>query len=293
MLPTHGRYSYAPITERPFYRWPNGAGLAVYLALNVEHYAFGEGLAEDLVPGMEQPDVLNSSWREYGTRVGAWRLLDLFKEFDMPATILLNSAVCDHAPQLVRAMVDAGHEIAAHGRTNSESQAGLSENDERALIDLVTDGIAEAAGSRPTGWLSPWLAETKLTPDLLQEAGYTYLLDWCADDQPIWLAARGGRILSLPYAQEINDSAAIMGRFVGADDFADMIIDQVDEMLAQSAKQPLVLGVALHANIIGQPFRIRQLRRALKHIASLSDRVWLTRAAEIVAVAKAQPENVV
>ena len=197
MLPTHGRYGYAPITERPFYRWPNGAGLAVYLALNVEHYAFGEGLAEDLVPGMEQPDVLNSSWREYGTRVGAWRLLDLFREFDMPATILLNSAVCDHAPQLVRAMVDAGHEIAAHGRTNSESQAGLSEDDERALIDLVTDGIAKAAGSRPTGWLSPWLAETDLTPDLLQEAGYAYMLDWCADDQPIWLMARGGRILSL------------------------------------------------------------------------------------------------
>ncbi|MDH3663615.1 MAG: polysaccharide deacetylase family protein [Alphaproteobacteria bacterium] len=293
MLPTHGRYSYAPINERPFFRWPNGAGLAVYLALNVEHYAFSEGLAEDLVPGMEQPDVLNSSWREYGTRIGAWRLLDLFKEFDMPATILLNSAVCDHAPQLVRAMVDDGHEIAAHGRTNSESQAGLSENNERALIDLVTDGIARAAGSRPTGWLSPWLAETKLTPDLLQEAGYTYLLDWCADDQPIWLTTRGGRILSLPYAQEINDSAAIMGRFVGAAEFADIIIDQVDEMLAQSAKQPLVLGIALHANIIGQPFRIRHLRRALTHLNSLSERVWLTRAADIVAAVKAQPEQVV
>jgi peptidoglycan/xylan/chitin deacetylase (PgdA/CDA1 family) len=231
MLKSHGRYAYSPITKRPGYRWPNGAGLAVYIALNVEHYAFAEGLAEDLVPGMTQPDVLNASWREYGTRVGAWRLLDLFRSLDLPATILLNSAVCAHCPELVAAFRAEGYEIAAHGRTNSESQAGLWEEQERDLITQVTEAIAAAAGAPPVGWLSPWLSETDLTPDLLHEAGYKYLLDWCADDQPIWLKTRSGRTLALPYSQEINDSAAIMGRFASARDFADMIIDQVDEMV--------------------------------------------------------------
>ncbi len=289
MLAHHERYHYVSIRERPRFRWPNGAGLACYVALNVEHYAFGEGLAEDLVPGMTQPDVLNASWRDYGTRVGAWRLLELFDSLSLPSTILLNSEVCGHCPGLVAAMVDAGHEIAAHGRTNSESQAGLSEDEERALIDTVTRTIEEAAGERPRGWLSPWLAETAHTPDLLAEAGYDYVLDWCADDQPIWLATRGARLLSVPYSQEINDSAAIMGRFVGADRFADMIIDQVDEMVRQSERTPLVLGVAIHANIVGQPFRLRQLRRALEHLRSLGDAVWATRAVDVANFVLARP----
>lgn len=283
MLKSHGRYGYSPITERPDYAWPDGKRLAVYIALNVEHYAFDEGLAEDLVPDGSKPDVLNTSWREYGTRVGAWRLLDLFKSLDLPATILLNGEVCEHSPSLVTAFRDAGYEIASHGRTNSESQNGLSELHEKALIENVSDTIGSAVGERPAGWLSPWLAETYLTPDLLDEAGYRYVLDWCADDQPIWLKTRNGKILSIPYSQEINDSAAIIGRQVGATEFADMVIDQVDEMLEQSVDQPLVFGLAIHANIVGQPFRLRQLRRALNHVAGLSDQIWITRAGDIAA----------
>jgi hypothetical protein len=130
--------------------------------------------------------------------------------------------------------------------------------------------------------LSPWIAETERTPDLLHEAGYRYLLDWCMDDQPVWMATRSGRILALPYPQELNDSAAIIGRQVGAQDFADMVIDQFDEMLEQSrARQPLVMGIALHAMIAGQPFRVRALRRALEHISVRRDRCWLATAGAI------------
>ncbi len=293
MLPGHGRYDYRPITDRPAYHWPNGARLAFYVALNVEHYAFGEGVAEDLVPGMSQPDVLNTSWREYGTRVGAWRLIDLLRSLDLPATILLNSSVCAHQPGLVAALSEAGYEFAAHGRTNSENQAGLSPEEERALVREVTDTIGDATGAVPRGWLGPWLGETPQTPDLLKEAGYHYILDWCADDQPIWLKTENGSLLSVPYSQEINDSAAIMGRFVSAADFADMIIDQVDEMLAQAEDQPLAFGLALHTNIIGQPFRLRQLRRALAHVAGLGDRIWITRAGDIAKWIQDQPERAV
>jgi allantoinase len=281
MLPSHGRYEYSSINQRPKWRWPNGSGLAFYIALNIEHYAFGEGLTEDLVPGMDEPDVLNTSWREYGTRVGAWRLLDLFRSLDLPATILLNSSVCDSQPDLVRTCVDHGFEIAAHGRTNSESQAKLKPQEERVLIGEAGDTIERSVGSHPVGWLGPWLGETPQTPELLKEAGYRYVLDWCADDQPIWLRTDNGRILSIPYSQEINDSAAIIGRQASASEFSDMIIDQVDELLESSAQHALVFGLALHTNIIGQPFRLRQLRRALQHVAKLREQIWITRACEI------------
>ncbi len=288
-LRRHDRYAYSPITARLPERWPGGKGLAVYIALNLEQYAWGEGLVEDLVPGIPAPDVLNNSWRDYGNRVGAWRLLDLFDSLELPVTLLINSELYGSCPQLVAAFRSRGAEIASHGRTNSEHQADLAEQEERALIDTVTREIARHEGQPPAGWLSPWIAETERTPDLLHEAGYRYVLDWCMDDQPVWLATRGGRLLSVPYPQELNDSAAIIGRHVDAHAFSTMVIDQFDEMLEQSqdGHAPLVMGIALHAMIAGQPFRVRALRRALQHIASHRERCWLTTAGAIAQAAEA------
>jgi allantoinase len=185
----------------------------------------------------------------------------------------------------VAAFRDYGAEIASHGRTNSQHQAALDEAAERSLIELVTNTIASHEGQPPAGWLSPWIAETERTPDLLHEAGYRYVLDWCMDDQPVWMKTRSGRILAVPYPQELNDSAAVIGRQVGAAEFADMIIDQFNEMLLQSQEQPLVMGIALHAMIAGQPFRLHHLRRALQHIASRRDECWLTTAGEVAKAA--------
>ena len=281
MLRTHGRYDYSPITRRRAFAWPGDTRLAVYVALNLEHYAFGEGRTEVLVSGMQEPDVLNYSWRDYGNRVGAWRLLALFDELELPVSLLVNSALYDHCPDLVAAFRARGDEVAAHGRTNSEAQSGLDEAAEKQLIAAVTERISRHEERRPEGWLGPWIAETPVTPDLLHEAGYSYLLDWCADDQPIWLTTRTGRILAVPYPQELNDFCAIVGRGVGAGEFADMVVDQFDEMREQSASEPLVMGIALHSYIVGQPFRLRQLRRALAHIAAHRDAVWLTTAGAI------------
>jgi allantoinase len=280
-LRQHGRYAYQPITQRPDFHWPGDRRLAVFVAVNLEHYAFGEGLVEDLVPNMPPPDVLNNSWRDYGNRVGAWRMLDLFQALQMPVSLLINSELYAACPQLIDAYRRAGAEIAAHGRTNSEHQGGLDEAAEKALIAEVTRAIAAHERQAPAGWLSPWIAETLHTPDLLQEAGYRYLLDWCMDDQPVWLRTRSGHILSLPYPQEINDSAAIMGRQVGADEFADMVIDQFDELLRQSRDQPLCMGIALHAMVIGQPFRMKHLRRAMEHLQRHRDQCWFATAGDI------------
>ncbi len=273
----HGRYAYRAITGRPDYYWPGGKRLAVYVALGVECYAFGEGMVENLVPGgAAAHDVLNASWREYGNRVGAWRILDGMNRLGLPLTILMNSAVYQEAPSLAAAFRTSGCEIVAHGRSNSDTMAGMSEAEERAYIGGVTETIRAAEGKPPAGWASPWIAETPTTPDTLQEAGYRYLLDWCMDDQPIWLNTRGGRLLSVPYSQEINDSSTIIGRMASATTFADMIVDQFEQLRADSDGQPLVMSVILHSFIAGQPFRLRPILKALAHIAATRDALWLT-----------------
>src|SRR3984957_14331315 len=275
-LRTHTRYAYSPIVRRAPFRWPNGARLAVYFALGLEQYAFGEGLTEDLVPGIAPPDVLNNSWRDYGNRVGAWRILEAFHQKGIPLAILLNRALWEHAPELLETCHAAGCEMIAHGYSNSDTLAGMAEADEAAYIRRVAAQMKELTGNAPAGWASPWIAETALTPDLLQEAGFSYLLDWCMDDQPVWMTTRAGRILSVPYSQELNDSSAIIGRHVGAEEFSGMIIDQFEEMRATAGDQPLVMSVILHSFISGQPFRLRALRRALDHILKAGEPLWFT-----------------
>lgn len=279
VLPHHARFDYAPISRRPHYRWPNGAGLAVYLGFNIEHFAFGEGLGANIGPASPQPDVLNYAWREYGNRVGAWRCLELFEQLGMPAAALINTALYDHCPDLIQAFVARGDEIVGHGHTNAERQTMFDEEGERALIADCRDRILRESGVAPKGWLSPWISESRLTPDLLSECGYDYTLNWCHDDQPHRMRTRGGGALwSIPYPQELNDVPMIVARQMDAKDFAQMIVDNFDEMLEQSARQPLVMGIALHPYIVGQPYRLRHLRRALQHIAAARDegRIWMT-----------------
>jgi len=292
-LPTHGRYDYRPIKGRTKYEWPGGKRLAVYLGLNLEHFAFGEGLGAELAPGGPQPDVLNFAWRDYGNRVGAWRMLELFEALKFPASVLVNSSLYGYCPELVRAYAKRGDEIVGHGRSNSERQGTLSETEESKLIAETTAAIEKAHGRKPTGWLGPWISESKVTPDLLQEQGYVYLLDWCMDDQPVWFETRQGRILAMPYPQEVNDIPAIVARKMNADAFADMIVDNFDEMLEQSADGPLVMGIALHPYLVGQPYRLRHPRRALKHIAAKNQDVWLTKAGDIAAHCLKLPEGTI
>ena len=278
-LPGHERFPYQPITRRPDWRWPNGSKLAVYLGLNIEHFAFGAGLGACLGPASPHPDVLNYSWREYGNRVGAWRCLELFDQLGLPAAAILNTALYDHCPELVAACVQRGDELVGHGHTNAERQGSFSEAHERALLASCAARMESESGQRPAGWLSPWISESPLTPDLLAETGYRYTLNWCHDDQPVALRTRGGqRLWSIPYPQELNDIPMIMARQMDARDFFDLVLDNFEEMLAQAARTPLVMGLALHPYIVGQPYRLRHLRRALQRLAQARDegQVWFT-----------------
>ena len=291
-IPVSGRFDYSPITGRPDYVWPNGARLAVYIGFNLEHFAFGEGLGACIGPVSAQPDVLNYSWREYGNRIGAWRCLELFDQLAWPTAAIINTALYDHCPELVAAFVKRGDELVGHGHTNSERQNTLDEAAERALLAACRERIQAQSGTAPSGWLSPWIAETLYTPDLLVETGYSYTLNWCHDDQPLPMRTRSGqRLWSIPYPQEVNDIPAIMARQMDGRDFADLIIDNFDEMLVQSRHQPLVMGIALHPYIIGQPYRLRHLRRALEHMnkAREAGQIWVTTPGAIYKHVNTQP----
>jgi len=293
-LVSHGRYRYSAITRRPEFTWPGGRRLAVYLGLNLEHFAFGDGLGAELCPGGPPPDVLNYAWRDYGNRVGVWRLIDLFDELSLPASVLVNSSIYGYCPEVMDVFRARGDEVVGHGRTNSERQGVLAPDDEERLIAEATAIIARAEGRPPRGWLGPWISQSKITPDLLAEAGYTYLLDWCMDDQPVWFATRnGGRILSVPYPQELNDIPSIVGRKDSGEQFAKMITDTFEEMLAQSSKQSLVMGIALHPYLVGQPHRLRPLRRALQGIVARRDDLWITTAGAIAEFSITLPEGVI
>ncbi len=282
-LPEHGRYGYFPINERPQYSWPGGKRLAFHFATNIEGFAFGGALGHTIGAIPPQPDHRNQAWREYGLRVGAWNIFDMLDELGIPANHLVNTVLYRQAPQIFDRIRARGDEVIGHGRTNSERQGVMWEHDERKLIQEATDLLTKNEGKAPKGWMGPWLSNSHTTPDLLQEAGYTFLMDWPADDQPFWMKTRRGRILSVPYPIEINDAPQILARLGTASNFKESIIDQFEMQLELSQKYPIVMGISTHMMIMGQPFRLRHLREALRYIRNhpRADEVWFTTPGQI------------
>ncbi|MEG8024463.1 hypothetical protein QP162_08365 [Sphingomonas aurantiaca] len=164
------RYPYRPITDRADYDWPEGKRLAIYLGVNHEVFDFGGSLGAELAPSQTDPDVMNYAWRDYGNRVGAWRLFDLFDRLDLRTTALLNADILDRCPGLAEACRDRGDEIAAHGRTNAVAQGTMSLSDERSMIADVTQRLA-TLGVRPTGWLGPGSRKATIRPTCSPKRG--------------------------------------------------------------------------------------------------------------------------
>ena len=293
MLRNHGRYDYSNITKRPDYSWPGGKRLAVYMAFNIEAFGFGDGKGSAIAPPDQALSHSVYSWRDYGNRVGVWRLFDMMDELGIPIEAQMNTAIYDECPDIAERLRARGDEVVGHGITNSDEQGHLPEAAERALIQDATAAITRHEGAPPVGWMSPWLSNSDVTMDLLQEAGYRYVMDWTMDDQPVWLKTRQGRILSMPYPVEVNDNRALVWLRYSSEEFADMIVDQFDEMLEQSEGQPLVCPISIHPFSIGRPYRMRQFRRALKHILGHRDRIWLTRPRDICAHIESLPPGIV
>jgi allantoinase len=275
------RYEFSPIVDRPILRFPNGARVAVVVYVNLEHFPeerSGPAIVHQTA-GLK-PDPLNYGWRDYGQRVGIWRLMDSLDRHGIRGTACLNSEVCREYPRIIEEGARRRWEWMGHGRNNTEVLNGLAEADERALIEDALASIEGATGSRPRGWLSPFITATHHTADLLAEAGVEYFCDYSCDDQPFPVRVKHETLLAMPYSVECNDLPATLGLGLPASGFGELIRDQFDVLYSEGSRRPRVLPIALHTFIAGQPFRAKHLDAAFAHIAAHQD-VWFATAGEI------------
>ncbi|TCO28134.1 polysaccharide deacetylase [Kribbella steppae] len=281
-------FDYSPITERPRLTWPDGKRVAFYVGLNIEHF-LPDQPSTSIWPIDLAPDPLNHGWRDYGARVGIWRTMEILDRHGIRASVLLNSMVAEHNPQIIKAGVERDWAWLAHGKTNSILHTGFEPDEERKILTEIVDTIETATGSRPRGWMGPGLTETHNTPELLAELGLSYVLDWTNDDQPYRLNIPG--MLSVPYTVELND-LLIFPRGITGPEFVQMIKDQYDVLRRESDHGGRVMPLALHPFVIGQAFRAKYLDQALDFLASQTD-VWLTTSDEIAAhyTASLTPSN--
>lgn len=271
-------FDYSPITEREPIHWPDGKRVAFYVGLNIEHFyldlpstAIWEGTTS------LTPDALNYGWRDYGARVGIWRVIKALDKYGIRASALLNSDVGERYPQIIQAGKERDWAWLAHGSSNSHLHSGLSVEEERTALQDIVSTIEKTTGQRPRGWMGPGLTETANTPELF-ELGGQYVLDWTNDDQPYRLNVPG--MLSVPYSVELNDLGIFGSKGFTGPEFVQMVKDQVDQLYEDSADSGRVMALALHPFVIGQAFRHRYLDEALNYVANHPG-VWLTTSDDI------------
>ena len=270
-------YEYWPIVERPPLEWPDGKRLAFYIALNIEHFEPGKPSTALFPPTTSLPvDPLNHGWRDYGTRVGIWRMIDLLDRYRIRASVLLNSEVCDHYPQIIEAGIERDWIWCAHGFNNSSLWTGMDLDEEREATGRMLEQFTRGTGVRPKGWLGPALTETANTPEVLAEHGLCYLMDWCNDDQPYPLNVRAGRMISVPYSIEVNDIPLFLGHGLTGPEFHQLAVDQFDVLYEEAQRRSgAVMALSLHPFLINLPFRHRYLDLVLEHVCRHND-VWIT-----------------
>jgi allantoinase len=288
MLPTiYGPYRYLPITERKHFAWPGNARLALWVVPNIEFFPLDgplPGVNNERLPGTQArvPDVRNWALRDYGNRVGVWRLFELLSRYGIRATAALNSDICDYHPQIVDAGMRHGWEFIGHCQTNAVRLNEIEPERERELIRDTLERIARHTGKRPVGWLGAGLAETWNTLDHLLDEGVQYVADWTCDDLPFRMSVDGRTLMSVPYSLQVNDTAQFYNQKVSPEDFQRIVKRQFDCLYAESARAPRVMAIALHPFVSGVPHWIGAIDAGLDHILSHAG-VWRATGAEIAA----------
>ena len=280
----YGPFPYSAINRRPKLELPGGARVALWVVTNIEFFALDQPMPGDSNerPKGSDPTPMVRHWaqRDYGNRVGVYRLMQLLTAHGIRSTVALNSSVCDHHPQIVEDCVKLRWEMMGHCRTNTERLTELPAAQERAVIRESLERIARATGKRPVGWLGAGLQESWNTLDHLADEGCIYVADWVNDDQPYVMDVGGRPLVSVPYSYELNDTAAIVRSKYTPGEFERMIRDQFEVLWREGAESGRVMAICLHPYITGQPHRIAALARALAHIDRFEG-VWKATGEEI------------
>jgi allantoinase len=280
------RLQYSPIVTRPVIQWPHGARVAVWICPNVLFFEYEPRTPRYRDPFYPRgyPDPRVYGHQDYGNRVGFWRTLQLIDDFQIKCTPIISVAVLEHFPEIRDAMVERDWDYMVHSIYNTRYLWGMSVDEERAYYQDILETGLRYTKKRIKGAMGPGpRTSTVNTPDLVAEAGFLYSADLSADDQPFPIRVRHGRLISMPYASDIN-SAGVLGNAAGsaweADVFAEMMRRQFDQLFEEGAESGTIMCIALHNYLTAQPHRIRYIREALDYVLSHAG-VWQATAAEI------------
>ena len=279
-LPTrmeNSRYPYSPMVEREPLQWPNGARVALWVCPNIESFHIDKALSRD---NSHLPDIPGYSLRDYGARVGVFRIMDVLDKYGIRASAFLNSDVCERYPSIIEQGKRRRWEWLGHGVTNHRRMHDYPENEERDMIRQVKETITAAVGEAPKGWVSPGLAESSSSPDHLAAEGFEYIGDWSCDDQPVPMRVRQGRMIIVPVHTTVSDIVICLRANGTPEEYFHAVCDQFDTLYREGAESGRVMALPLHPFIMGLPFRIKYLDNVLEHICA-HEGVWLATGAEI------------
>lgn len=271
-------FPYQAIVDRPLVVWPNGARVAVWVIPNIEHFHWEIG--------QNAPDVRNHSRRDYGNRVGIWRLMEVMEKNGVRGTVALSGEVGKFYPRIMEECAKLKWELMGHGMTNSITLSGLAREKEATVI-ADTKAAIESHGQKMRGWLGPGLAETFHTLDLLREHGVEYVCDWVNDDLPYRM---NNGLYSIPYSIELNDMPLFNMPSIDIEDFYRRICDTIDVLYDEGERNGRVMAIALHPFLIGVPHRIRTLDKALRYIAG-HGKIWFATGHEIIEAYRKQEKR--
>jgi peptidoglycan/xylan/chitin deacetylase (PgdA/CDA1 family) len=266
MHPREG-LDYSPIEGRPPLKFPAGVRLVIWPVLALEEWDMGRPMARMVISPPQgqpqQPDHPNWSWHEYGMRVGFWRLRRMLMKLGISPTVTLNARVCETYPSVVKACMDCGWELNAHGYDQVPMHKA---EDQHGVILRSMDIIEKFSGRRPRGWFGPGLTQTFDTLDYLSEAGVEYIGDWVLDDEPVTLKTTHKPVVALPYNFEIHDIVMMALQHHPSEVMYTRARDHFECLYAESAERPKIMAIACHPYLSGVPHRIAHVQRTFAEL---------------------------
>ena len=292
MSPLSFYYDDSAIIDRKPLKWPRGARIAVIPTVNVECWDPVPGKGKLAYPGGPNvlpiplpegiPDLVNHTWREYGHRVGIWRILEVFDRHKVRPTATLNTQIGKRLPRILEALKQRGCELVAHSRVENDLLVNFAHDRkaERTYIRATLAEYEEVVGRKAKGWLSPSVSPTLNTLGILAREGIDFFCDFVNDDQPYPIQVGNRTILSIPYSTEINDYPLFMRHFHSPDVVFEILKAQFDTLYAEGKQHGRIMNLGLHPHVIGQPYRIRTLDRILTYMKRRTN-VWFASREEI------------
>ena len=283
----HDRYGWSDLFQRKPVTWPNGARVALWVTPILQWFPLNMAGKPFRAPGgltMPYPDYRNYTQRDYGNRVGIFRILDVLDGLKLPASAPVNAAIAERYPSLIAELTARGIEIIAHGLDMDHvHHSGLTSEAESEIVGRALRILREASGQPVTGWLSPGRAQSFATPDILTANGVAYCCDWANDDMPYAMRTVSGPLMAMPFAQETDDRTVMLDLHHTEDDWLAQMKDRFDLLYREAERHGgRIVSVPLHAWVSGVPYRIGLVREALEYMLRHSG-VWAATGADILA----------